>query len=103
MPDPVIGRAARRRKVVGHRARPAVICRFPKCRRAGLASGVFDRKVAVHMGWLLASGGYEVTLRGAELVARNAKGKELRSVPSALRDDPVVTGLRQLTEWLGRH
>ncbi|MEU8080485.1 DUF4132 domain-containing protein [Catellatospora citrea] len=55
------------------------------------------------MGWLVASGGYEVTLRGSDLIARNAKGKELKSVPSALRDDPVVTGLRQLTEWLGRH
>jgi hypothetical protein len=55
------------------------------------------------MGWLAASGGYEVTLRGTDLIARNGKGKELRSVPPALRDDPVVTGLRQLTEWLGRH
>ncbi|MDI1462476.1 DUF4132 domain-containing protein [Catellatospora sp. KI3] len=55
------------------------------------------------MGWLAASGGYEVTLRESTLVARNAKGRELRSVPATLRDDPVVVGLRQLTEWLGRH
>ncbi|BCJ73943.1 hypothetical protein CS0771_34870 [Catellatospora sp. IY07-71] len=55
------------------------------------------------MGWLEASGGYAVTLRGGALLARNAKGKELRTVPAALRDDPVVVGLRQLTEWLGRH
>jgi hypothetical protein len=55
------------------------------------------------MGWLVATGGYEVTLRGGDVVARNAKGKELRSVPPALRDDPTVTGLRQLTEWLARH
>ncbi|WP_018353116.1 DUF4132 domain-containing protein [Longispora albida] len=55
------------------------------------------------MNWLAAGGGYQVTLREGTVVARNAKGKELRSLPAALREDPVVTGLRQLTEWLVRH
>ena len=55
------------------------------------------------MTWLATAGGYEVTLRSGEVVCRNPKGRELRSVPPAVRDDAVVTGLRQLTEWLARH
>lgn len=55
------------------------------------------------MGWSAVSGGYQVTLRDGDVVARNAKGRELRSVPATLRDDPTVVGLRQLTEWLTRH
>ncbi|EXG80708.1 DUF4132 domain-containing protein [Cryptosporangium arvum] len=55
------------------------------------------------MGWLAVSGGYEVTLDGDTLVCRNAAGKTLRSVPKAIREDPVTVGLRQLTEWLKRH
>ncbi|MCX4472642.1 hypothetical protein C5N14_08665 [Micromonospora sp. MW-13] len=55
------------------------------------------------MGWSEVAGGYQVTLRDGEVVARNAKGRELRSLPTSLRDDPAVVGLRQLTEWLARH
>src|SRR5436190_22580544 len=55
------------------------------------------------MTWLATAGGYEVTLRSGGVVCRNPKGRELRSVPPAVRDDAVVTGLRQLTEWLARH
>jgi hypothetical protein len=53
--------------------------------------------------WLAAANGYEVTLEDGKIAARNPKGKVLKSVPPALRDDPAVTGLRQLSEWLGRH
>ncbi|MFG2042332.1 DUF4132 domain-containing protein [Dactylosporangium sp. NPDC048998] len=55
------------------------------------------------MGWLATAGGYEVTLEAGRIACRNQKGKVLKSMPPALRDDPVVTGLRQLTEWLARH
>ncbi|MET7400622.1 DUF4132 domain-containing protein [Dactylosporangium sp. NPDC005572] len=55
------------------------------------------------MTWLAASGGYEVTLVSGQIACRNTKGKVLKSVPPALRDDPAVAGLRQLVEWLGRH
>ncbi|WP_412539536.1 DUF4132 domain-containing protein [Longispora sp. K20-0274] len=55
------------------------------------------------MAWLTATGGYEVTLREGAIVSRNAAGKELRTLPKALRDDPAVIGLRQLTEWFTRH
>jgi hypothetical protein len=55
------------------------------------------------MAWLAAAGGYEVTLEAGQIACRNPKGKMLRSVPPALREDPAVAGLRQLVEWLGRH
>ncbi|GAA2639807.1 DUF4132 domain-containing protein [Dactylosporangium fulvum] len=55
------------------------------------------------MTWLAASGGYEVTLVSGQIACRNAKGKVLRSMPAALRDDAAVVNLRQLVEWLGRH
>ena len=55
------------------------------------------------MAWLETAGGYQVTLHSGEVVCRNAAGKALKSVPPAVRADPVVVGLRQLTEWLRRH
>jgi hypothetical protein len=55
------------------------------------------------VAWLAAAGGYQVTLQSGEVACRNAAGRLLKSVPSAIREDPVVVGLRQLTEWLARH
>lgn len=54
------------------------------------------------MGWVPA-GGYEVALDCGRVVCRNAAGRRLKSVPAKLADDPAVTGLRQLAEWLERH
>src|SRR5512142_2152262 len=62
-----------------------------------------DQGVEVRVAWLATAGGYQVALQDGALVCRNAAGKRLRSVPSAIREDPVVVGLRQLTEWLARH
>ncbi|MFJ6138302.1 DUF4132 domain-containing protein [Kitasatospora sp. NPDC092286] len=57
------------------------------------------------MAWVEAgSGGYQVALDAeGRVVCRNAAGRQLKSVPSKLGDDPVVTGLKQLTEWLAAH
>lgn len=56
------------------------------------------------MGWIETDGGgYAVTLDGSDLRCRNAAGRELKQVPSKLRDDAVVVRLRQLSEWLERH
>lgn len=55
------------------------------------------------MAWLATAAGYQVTLQSGEVTCRNAAGRLLRSVPPAIREDPVVVGLRQLTEWLTRH
>ncbi|OLB77745.1 MAG: hypothetical protein AUI14_15260 [Actinobacteria bacterium 13_2_20CM_2_71_6] len=55
------------------------------------------------MAWLATAGGYQVSLQSGEVACRNAAGRTLKSVPPAIREDPVVVGLRQLTEWLARH
>jgi hypothetical protein len=55
------------------------------------------------MGWVTA-GDYEVALdEGGKVICRNAAGRRLKSVPPKIADEPAVIGLRQLTEWLGRH
>jgi hypothetical protein len=56
------------------------------------------------MSWLEAGGGYQVRLSDdGKVVCRNAKGRQLASVPAALREHPEVVRLRQLADWLGRH
>ncbi|MFD4657641.1 DUF4132 domain-containing protein [Kitasatospora sp. NPDC058444] len=57
------------------------------------------------MAWVeTGAGGYRVALDGeGRVVCRNAAGRDLKSVPSKLGDDPVVTQLKQLTEWLAAH
>jgi hypothetical protein len=55
------------------------------------------------MTWLATANGYEVTLRSGQIVCRNAAGKELKSVPSKVKLDPVAIGLEQLVQWLDRH
>jgi len=55
------------------------------------------------VAWLATAGGYQVTMQSGEVACRNAAGRLLKSVPPAIREDPVVVGLRQLTEWLARH
>ncbi|MFG2111881.1 DUF4132 domain-containing protein [Streptomyces sp. NPDC048718] len=55
------------------------------------------------MAWLAAGEGYEITLEDGRVVARRAGGRQLKSLPKALRDDPEVDRLRRLSEWLDRH
>jgi hypothetical protein len=55
------------------------------------------------VNWTPTATGHEVTLLDGKVVARNKAGRQLKNLPPALRDDPAVTGLRQLTEWLTRH
>ncbi len=54
------------------------------------------------MTWLPAGKGYELGLDGGKLVARN-KGKQLASVPKALRDGEVADQLEALRDWLVEH
>lgn len=53
--------------------------------------------------WVATEAGYELTLIDNKLVCRNAKGKQLASVPAAVKDDPVAIDLRGLAEWLVGH
>ncbi|MER5350016.1 DUF4132 domain-containing protein [Kitasatospora sp. NPDC002551] len=50
------------------------------------------------------TGGYQVAFdEEGKVVCRNAAGRQLKAVPPKLNDDPVVVGLKQLTEWLEAH
>jgi hypothetical protein len=48
-------------------------------------------------------GDYAVALEDGKVVCRNKAGKQLKTVPAKLKDDPAVVGLWQLTDWLERH
>ncbi|WP_105970931.1 DUF4132 domain-containing protein [Streptomyces geranii] len=59
------------------------------------------------MGWLAAGDGYEVALVEGRVAARatagRAAGRQLKSLPKALKDHPEVDRLRRFAEWLERH
>ncbi|MGV9316494.1 DUF4132 domain-containing protein [Streptomyces sp. NPDC003691] len=59
------------------------------------------------MGWLSAGDGYEVALVEGRVAARatsgRAAGRQLKSLPRALKDHPEVERLRRFAEWLDRH
>ncbi|MFF4618347.1 DUF4132 domain-containing protein [Nonomuraea jabiensis] len=59
------------------------------------------------MGWLAAGDGYEVALVEGRVAARatsgRSAGRQLKSLPKALRDHPEVDRLRRFAEWLDRH
>ncbi|MFI1566761.1 DUF4132 domain-containing protein [Streptomyces sp. NPDC020490] len=59
------------------------------------------------MGWLSAGDGYEVALVEGRVAARatqgRAAGRQLKSLPRALKDHPEVDRLRRFAEWLDRH
>lgn len=54
-------------------------------------------------GWLDAGGGYQLGVRDGRIVARNAKGKELASVPKELKAGEQHTSLVEALEWLEAH
>jgi hypothetical protein len=59
------------------------------------------------VGWLAAGDGYEVALVEGRVAARatsgRAAGRQLKSLPKALKDHPEVDRLRRFAEWLDRH
>lgn len=59
------------------------------------------------MGWLPAGDGYEIALVEGRVAARaaggRASGRQLKSLPKALREHPETERLRRLAEWLDRH
>ncbi|MFE3853885.1 DUF4132 domain-containing protein [Streptomyces griseorubiginosus] len=59
------------------------------------------------MGWLAAGEGYEVALVEGRVTARatagRAAGRQLKSLPKALKGHAEVERLRRLAEWLERH
>ncbi|MEU8773621.1 DUF4132 domain-containing protein [Streptomyces sp. NPDC048606] len=55
------------------------------------------------MTWLALEEGYEVSLVEGRVTARRPAGRQLKTLPKALRDHPEVDRLRRLSEWLERH
>ncbi|MFD9128748.1 DUF4132 domain-containing protein [Kitasatospora sp. NPDC059571] len=59
------------------------------------------------MGWLAAGEGYEVALVEGRVTARStagrSAGRQLKSLPKAVREHPETDRLRRFTEWLDRH
>ncbi|MFE5301413.1 DUF4132 domain-containing protein [Streptomyces sp. NPDC056632] len=55
------------------------------------------------MAWLAAGEGYEITLEDGRVVARRAGGRQLKTLPKAVRDSAEADRLKQLAEWLDRH
>ncbi|MFJ4775938.1 DUF4132 domain-containing protein [Streptomyces sp. NPDC088762] len=59
------------------------------------------------MAWLAAGEGYEIALIEGRVAARSttgrAAGRQLKTLPRALKDHPEVDRLRRLAEWLDRH
>ncbi|MEU6226689.1 DUF4132 domain-containing protein [Streptomyces sp. NPDC047042] len=59
------------------------------------------------MGWLAAGDTYEVALVEGRVAARavsgRSAGRQLKSLPKALKGHPEVERLRRLAEWLERH
>jgi hypothetical protein len=54
-------------------------------------------------GWVDAGGGYALALAAGKLVARNARGKQLSSVPRQLRDGAAAEQLEALRDWIAEH
>jgi hypothetical protein len=59
------------------------------------------------MGWVAAGDGYEVALIEGRVAARatagRAAGRQLKTLPKAIREHPETDRLRRLGEWLDRH
>ncbi|MEV4248047.1 DUF4132 domain-containing protein [Streptosporangium canum] len=59
------------------------------------------------LGWLAVGDAYEVALIEGRITARStsgrAAGRQLKSLPKALREHPEVDRLRRFAEWLDRH
>ncbi|MFD7256483.1 DUF4132 domain-containing protein [Streptomyces sp. NPDC059874] len=59
------------------------------------------------MAWQAAGEGYEIALVEGRVAARSttgrAAGRQLKSLPKALKEHPEVDRLRRLSEWLDRH
>ncbi|MEU3049995.1 DUF4132 domain-containing protein [Streptomyces sp. NPDC006984] len=59
------------------------------------------------MGWLAAGDGYEIALVGGRVTARSttgrSAGRQLKTLPKAVREHPEVDRLRRFARWLDRH
>jgi hypothetical protein len=55
------------------------------------------------LGWTDAGKGYQLSLEGGKLVAKNPAGKRLTSVPKEVKDGDTADQLEALRDWLVEH
>lgn len=55
------------------------------------------------LGWVDAGKGYQLTLDGGKLAAKNPAGKRLSSVPKEIKDGDTADQLEALRDWLVEH
>lgn len=55
------------------------------------------------LGWMDAGDGYQISLEGGKLVAKNPAGKRLTSVPKQVKDGDAADQLEALRDWLVEH
>lgn len=55
------------------------------------------------LGWTDAGNGYQLSLEGGKLVAKNPAGKRLSSVPKEVKDSDAADQLDALRDWLLEH
>lgn len=55
------------------------------------------------LGWVDAGKGYQLSLDGGKLVAKNPAGKRLSSVPKEVKDGDAADQLEALRDWLVEH
>jgi hypothetical protein len=55
------------------------------------------------LGWVAAGNGYQLSLDDGKLVAKNAQGKRLSSVPKEVRDGDAADQLEALRDWMKEH
>ncbi|MBA3460199.1 MAG: DUF4132 domain-containing protein [Deltaproteobacteria bacterium] len=79
----------------------------PKVQKAQRASAAAAAPVAAvdaeGLGWIDAGDGYQLSLDDGKLVARNAQGKRLSSVPKEVRAGDAADQLEALRDWMKEH
>lgn len=55
------------------------------------------------LAWIDGPNSYQLGLQNGKVVCKNAKGKQLATLPAALKEDPVTDQLQALVTWLDDH
>jgi len=102
-PKPAPAKAASAAK-----AAPAKAASAPKVAPAKAASAAKPAPVVAEvdeqgLGWTDAGNGYQLSLEGGKLVAKNPAGKRLTSVPKEVKDGDTADQLEALRDWLVEH
>jgi len=81
-------------------ATPAPKVASPKPSKAAPVVAAVDEQ---GLGWTDAGKGYQISLEGGKLVAKNPAGKRLTSVPKEVKDGDAADQLEALRDWLVEH